>query len=189
MTVAEVPFDLVEVKLAPPHARPDTVARADADRAAVRVTLAGRDHRRAGRVRQDDAGCALGRSRPASVRVGRARRRGRRRPDAPALHRRRDPPRRTRAARGVRRVVGTGRIHVVEASPARRRRAGGARGSAGAGARRCARRRQSVVSGRPGGAGRLPPGGLADRDREPRGAGTSARPLAGARTGGRDRRG
>ena len=29
MAVAEVPFDLVEVKLAPPQARPDTVARAD----------------------------------------------------------------------------------------------------------------------------------------------------------------
>ena len=43
MAVAEVPFDLVEVKLAPPQARPDTVAKAGPDRAAVRVTFAGRD--------------------------------------------------------------------------------------------------------------------------------------------------
>ena len=41
----------------------------------MRVAVAVRDRGRAGRVRQDDASCAVGRGRSASVRVGRARRR------------------------------------------------------------------------------------------------------------------
>ena len=181
MAVAEVPFDLVEVKLAAPSARPGTVAKADVIARLCASTLAVRDRGRARRVRQDDAARAVGRGRSASVRVGRARRPRRRRPGVPALHRGRDSPRRAGPARGVRRVVGSRGIDLVEARPARRERAGGARAPAGAGARRSARRRQSVLSGRARGAVRVRSGRLADRDREQGGAGTAARPLAGAR--------
>ena len=183
MAVAEVPFDLVEVKLAAPQARHGHRREGGRDRAAAARRGAVRDRGRARRIRQDDAAGVVGRSRSASVRVGRARRRGRRRLGVPALHRGRDPPRRAGAGRGVRRAVGAGGIDVVEAGPARRERVGGARAAAGARARRSARGPQSVLPGCPRGAAGVPPGGLADRDREPGGARAPARPLARARIG------
>ena len=171
-----------------PSLRPGTVAKADVIARLCASSVARRDRRRARRVRQDDAAREVGRGRSASVRVGRARRARRRRCGVPAIHRGRDPPRRAGPARGVRRVVGPRGIDLVEARPARRERAGRARAPAGAGARRSARRRQSVLPGRARGAARVRPGRLADRDREQGGAGAAARPLAGARLGARDRR-
>ena len=112
MAVAEVPFDLAEVKLAAPLTRPGTVAKADVIARLCASRRAARDRGRARRVRQDDAARAVGRGRSASVRVGRARRPRRRRRGVPALHRGRDPPRRAAPARGVRRAVRPGRIHL-----------------------------------------------------------------------------
>ena len=42
MTVAEIPFDLAEVKLAAPPARPGTVAKADVIARLCAIALAGR---------------------------------------------------------------------------------------------------------------------------------------------------
>ena len=61
MPVAAIPFDVVEVKLAAPQIRPGTVAKADVMGAPVLVTLAVSDRGRAGRIRQDDASCTMGR--------------------------------------------------------------------------------------------------------------------------------
>ena len=157
------------------------------DRAAALVAGACRDRGRARRIRQDDAAGAGG---PKLIRVrSRGSRSTARTPTrgVPALHRGRDPPRRAGARRGVPRAVGPGRIDVVEAGAARRERVGGARATAGAGARRSARRPQSVVPGCPRGTAGVPPGGLADGDREPGGARAPARPVARARIGPRDR--
>ena len=159
------------------------------DRTALRVALALRDGGRARRVRQDDAPRGVGRVRSASVRLGRARRGRRRRRGVPAVHRRRDPSRRTAPARGHGCAVGPRRLDLVEARPACRERTGCARAPAGAGARRSARRRQPVQSGRARSAGRVRPGRLADRDREPGSAGAAACPLAGAGRCARGRRG
>ena len=104
----EVPFDLAEIKLAAPFIRPGTVAKADVIARLCASRVAFRDRGRARRVRQDDAARAVGRGRSASVRVGRARRPGRRRAGVPAIHRGRDPPRRAGPARGVRGVVRAG---------------------------------------------------------------------------------
>ena len=188
MAVAEVPFDLVGVKLAAPVGPAGHRGEGGRDRPSVRVDLAFRDRGRARRVRQDDAAREVGRGRSASVRVGRARRPRRRRGGVPAIHRGRDSRRRTGPGRGVRGVVGSRGIHLVQPRPTRRERAGGARAPAGAGARRSPRRRQPVLSGRARSAVRVRSGRLADRGREQGRPGTAACPLAGARSGARDRR-
>ena len=182
MAVAELPFDLVEVKLAAPLTRPGTVAKADVIARLCAASVAVRDRGRARRIRQDDPARALGRGRSASVRVGRARRARRRRRGVPALHRGRDSPRRAAPARGVRRAVRPGGSTWAMRVPRVGQRAGRARAPAGAGARRSARRRQSVLSGRARGAVPVRPGRLADRDREQGRAGAAACPLAGAGT-------
>ena len=165
----------------PRRARPGTVAKADVIARLCASHVAVRDRGRARRVRQDDAAREVGRGRSASVRVGGARRRGRRRPGVPALHRGRDPPRRADPARGVRRAVGPGGI-------ASGRSASRASGSALAALERplvlvlddLHARRQPVLSRRARGAVRVRPGRLADRHREQGGPGAAARPLAGA---------
>ena len=85
----------------------------------------------------------------------------------PALHRGRGRPSRAAAGRGVRRVVGPRGVELGLTRPARWQRAGRARAPAGAGARRSARRRQSILPGRARRAAPLRAGRFADRDREP----------------------
>ena len=54
MAVAEVPFDLAEVKLSAPSARPGTVAKADAIAGLCESRTAPRDRRRTRRLWQDN---------------------------------------------------------------------------------------------------------------------------------------
>ena len=183
MSATETPFDLVEVKLAAPLTRPGTVAKADVIARLCASSCAVRDRGRAGRVRQDDAARAVGRGRSASVRVGRARRRETTTPWCSCATSR---PRFTASSRSRPRCstrCRPRRIDLDEARPACRERAGRARAPAGAGARRSARRRQSGLSGRARGAGRVRSGRLADRDRQQGGAGAAACPLARAGLG------
>ena len=183
MAVAEVPFDLVEVKLAAPSARPGTVAKADviarlcasplpfatvvAPAGYGKTTLLARwaeaDPRPFAWValdgRDDDAVVFLRYIAAAIHRVE---------PLAPEVF---DA------------LVRPGRIDLVDARPAPRERAGRARATAGARARRPARGREPVLPRRARRAVRVRPGRLADRDREQGGAGAAARPLADAGIG------
>ena len=109
MGVTDAPFDLVEVKLAPPSTRPGNGREDGRDRGAGRIACAARERGRAGRIRQDHLPRALGRGRPTRLRLGRARRPRRRPGRLAALRRRRHAPPRAAAARGVRCPVGPGR--------------------------------------------------------------------------------
>ena len=60
MGVADVPLDLVEVKLAAPLTRPGTVAKADVIARLCTSRAAACERGRARRVWQDDAACAVG---------------------------------------------------------------------------------------------------------------------------------
>ena len=188
MLVAELPFDLVEVKLAAPQIRPGTVAKADviarlcSSRSPFATVVAPAGYGKTtllARWAEADprpfAWVALDGGDDDARRV-------------PALCRGRDPPRRAGLGGGVRRPVGPRRIHLDETRPARRERACCAGAPAGAGARRSAGRRQSVVSRRACGAVRVRSGRVADRDRQQGHPGAAACPLACARIGGRDRR-
>ena len=73
MAATGVPFDLAAVKLAVPFARPGTVAKRDVIARLSNATVPLCDHRCASRVRQDHSSGAVGRGRPASVRVACAR--------------------------------------------------------------------------------------------------------------------
>ena len=183
LAVTEVPFDLAEVKLAATVAPARHRGEGGRDRTAERRGRACGDRGRAGRLRQDDAPCPLGRGRSAAVRVGRARRARRRPRRAPALHRGRDSPSRAGPSRGVRRVVRPRGVRLGDARPACRERTGRTRASARTRARRSARCRQSGLSGRARGAFAVRAGGLADRGREQARAGPAPRPLASARAG------
>ena len=180
MALAEVPFDLVEVKLAAPVDPAWHRDEGGCDRAAVRVELAFRDRGRACRLREDDVAGEVGRGRSASVRVGRARRTDDDARGVPAIRRGRDSRRRADAGRGVRRAVGPGWIELVEPRSAARARARHARETLGARARRPARRRQSVLSRRARGVARVRSPRLADRGRE-QGRSSACRSAAGGR--------
>ena len=108
MALAEVPFDLVEVKLAAPSARPGTVAKADAIARLCTSTLPFATVVAPAGYGKTTLLAKWADADPRPVRVGRTRRPGRRRCGVPALHRSRDSRRRAGSGRGVRGVVGSG---------------------------------------------------------------------------------
>ena len=186
MALAEVPFDLAEVKLAAPPARPGTVAKEQVIAGLCASTLPLVTVVAPAGYGKTTLLVALGGRRSTSVRLGCPRRARRRRRGVPQVHRRRDPRSRAAPIRGLRRVVGPGRVQLGVTRPARRERTGCPRPTAGAGARRSARRCQPILLGRARGAVSVCAGRLADRDREPGRAAAAARALASAGLGVRD---
>ena len=187
MTTCEVPFDLVEAKLAAPFTRSNTVAKANLIASLFGEYAVG-ERRRARRLRQDDAPRAVGRGRSAPVRVGRRRQDGRRLRGVPAAHHGRGPRSRARSARDPRRTVASRRSRLDGVRlPCWKRTVSRSKLRWCSCSTICTRSpiRPAWTHSR---SCPVRPARVAARDREPRRAGTAACPVAGTGGPGRDRR-